>query len=139
MLKPHISKEPIRRDDGPFREFSRISVVIPIRIEILPPAAGGVFAAVPGVLLNIGCGGGQVRVRWDLPPRTRVFIFLPAETSGLRLLAEVVWGPRASGLGNEPAMFGVRWIDPLSVRALQAALLGHGLSAPGEMVHAPRV
>lgn len=139
MLNPHVPKEPVRRDDGPFREFSRVSVVIPVRVEILPPTRGGVFAAVPGVLLNIGCGGGQVRVRWDLLPGTRLFFFLPAEPSGLRLLAEVVWGSRASGVGNEPAMYGVRWIDPLSVRALQAVLLGQGLTTPGEMLHAPRV
>ncbi len=139
MLNPHVPKEPVQRNDGPFREFSRVSVVIPARIGIRPPTKGGVIVAVPGVLLNIGCGGGQVRARWDLPPGTGVFIFLPVDTSGIRLLAEVVWGSRTSGFGNEPAMYGVRWIDPLSVGTLQAVLLGQGLTTPGEMLHAPRV
>ena len=94
MLKSHPQMETIHRSDGPSREFSRIPVVIPVRVEILPASKGGVFAAVPGVLLNIGCGGGKVRVRW---------------------------------------------VNPLSVGALQAVLLGQGLTRPGEMAHAPRV
>jgi len=138
MLKSPVRKETIQRSDGPPREFSRIPGVIPVRVEILPASKGGVFAAVPGVLLNIGCGGGKVRVRWDLPPGTRGFISLPVGTPGLRLLAEVVWGSRASGFGNEPAMYGVRWIDPLSAGALRVVLLGQGLTSPGEMAHAPR-
>ena len=139
MVNPQAPNEPIQRNDGPPREFSRIPVVIPVRVEILPANKGGVCAAVPGVLLNIGCGGGRVRVRWELPPGTRVFISLPVGTPGLRLLAEVVWGSRPSGFGNEPSMFGVRWIDPMSVRALQAVLLGQGLSTPRESAHASRI
>jgi hypothetical protein len=138
MVNSDAPKEPILRNDGPPREFSRIPVVIPVRVEILPVNKSGVFAAVPGVLLNIGCGGGRVRVRLELPPGTRVFISLPMGTPGLRLLAEVVWGSRPSGFGNEPSMFGVRWIDPMSVGALQAVLLGQGLTTPREAAHASR-
>jgi hypothetical protein len=138
MLKSHPQMETIHRSDGPSREFSRVPVVIPVRVEILPASKGGVFAAVPGVLLNIGCGGGNVRVRWDLAPGTRVLISLSVGTPGLRLPAEIVWGARASGFGNEPAVYGVRWVDPLSVGAVQAVLLGQGLTRPGEMAHAPR-
>lgn len=139
MVNPQAPNEPIQRNDGPPREFSRIPVVIPVCVEILPANKDDVFAAVPGVLLNIGCGGGRVRVRLELPPGTRVFISLPVVTAGLRLLAEVVWGSRPSGLGNEPSMFGVRWIDPMSVGALQAVLLGQGLTTPRESAHASRI
>ena len=138
MLNSNAPKEPIQRNDGPPREFSRIPVVIPVRVEILPANKAGAFAAVPGVLLNIGCGGGRVRVRSELPPGTRVFISLPVGTPDHRLLAEVVWGSRPSGFGNEPPIFGVRWIDPMSVGALQRVLLGQGLTTPREAAHASR-
>jgi hypothetical protein len=139
MLKSHPQWETIHRVDGPPREFSRIPVVLPVRVEILPPIKDGVFADVPAVLLNIGCGGGKVRVRWDLAPRTQVMISLSVGTPGLRLPAQVVWGTRPSGLGNAPAMYGVRWVDPLSAGAVQAVLLGQGLARQEEMTHAPRV
>jgi hypothetical protein len=139
MLKSHPQMETLHRSDGQSREFSRIPVVMPVRVEILPAPQGGVHAAVPAVLLNIGCGGGRVRVRGDLAPGTRVFIALSVETPDLRLPAEIVWGARAPGFGSEPAMYGVRWVDPLSVGAVQAVLLGQGLTRQGEMAHAPRV
>jgi hypothetical protein len=139
MLKSHPQIETIHISAGSSREFSRIPVVIPVRIEILPSIKGSGYAAVPAVLLNVGCGGGNVRVRWELAPGMRVFICLAVGTPGLRLPAEIVWGTRPSGLGNEPAMYGVRWVDPLSVGALQTVLLGQGLTRPGEMAHAPRV
>lgn len=128
MLKSHPQMETIHRSDGQSREFSRIPVVIPVRVEILAALRGSVYAAVPAVLLNIGCGGGKVRVRWDLAPRTRVFICMSVGTPGLRLPAEIVWGARASGFGNEPAMYGVRWMDSLSVGAVQTIMLGQGLT-----------
>ena len=135
MLKSHPQMETIHRSDGPSREFSRIPVVIPVRVEILSANKGDVAPPLPGVLLNIGCGGGRVRVRWELPPGTRVFVSLPVGTPGIRLLAEVVWGSRPSGFGNEPSMFGVRWIDPLSVGSIQAILLGQGLTTLRETAH----
>jgi hypothetical protein len=138
MLKSHPQMETLHRSGGQSREFSRIPVVMPVRVEILPASQGGVHAAVPAVLLNIGCGGGRVRVRGDLAPRTQVMISLSVGTPGLRLPAEIVWGTRASGLGNEPAMYGVRWVNPLTVEAVQAVLLGQGLTPQGEKAHAPR-
>jgi hypothetical protein len=139
MLKSHPQMETIPRTAGPSKEFSRIPVIMPARVEFLPASEGGVYAGLPAVLLDIGCGGGKVRVRWDLAPGTRVFISLSVGTPGLRLPAEIVWGARASGLGNEPAMYGVRWVDLLSVGAVQTVLLGHELTRLVEMAHAPRV
>lgn len=139
MHKSHPQMETIHRSGGRSRASSRIPVVIPVRIEILPTSEGGVYAAVPAILLNIGCGGGNVRVRWDLAPGTRVFISLSVGTPGLRLLAEIVWGTRASGLGNEPAIYGVRWVDSLSVGAVQAVLPGQGVARQRETAYAPRI
>ncbi len=139
MLKSHLQMETIHRSTGPSREFSRLPVVIPVRVEFLPASKGGVYAAVPAVLLDIGCGGGKVRVRCDLAPGTRVYISLSVGTPGLRLQAEIVWGIRASGFGNDPTMYGVRWVEPLSAGAVQAVLLGQGLTRQGEVAHAPRV
>jgi hypothetical protein len=138
MHKDRAPNEPIQRHDGPHREFSRIPVLIPVRIENLPPNMGNGLLSVPGVLLNIGCGGGRVRVRMELPPGARVLISLPVGGPGLRLLAEVVWGARSSEFGNEPSMVGVRWIDPMAAGTLQAVLLGQGLIAPKEAAHASR-
>lgn len=139
MPKDHAPNEPTLRIGGPPREYTRIPVVIPVRVQILTAKKGSVAAAVPGVLLNISCGGGTARVRWNLPAGTRVLISLPVGTPVLHLLAEVVWGSRPSGFGNEPSMFGVRWSDPMSVGALQAVLLGQGLIAPRESAHASQV
>lgn len=139
MLNPHGPREMIRRNNGPSREFSRIPVIIPVGVEIPPASKGEVLASVPGLLLDISCSGGKVRIRWDLPRGMRLFIFLPAGTPGLRLPAEIVWGSPAPGLGKEPAMYGVRWIDPLSAGALQAALLGQDFRIQGETAHAPRI
>jgi hypothetical protein len=139
MLKDHPPNEPIPRNGDPPREFTRVPVVIPVRVQILTAKKGSVVAAAPGVLLNIGCGGGRVRVRWELSAGTRVLISLPVGTPVLHLLAEVVWGSRPSELGNEPSVFGVRWSDPMSMGTLQAVLLGQGLMTPRESAHVSQV
>lgn len=125
-------------DDRDPREFSRIPVVIPVRVEILPAWKGAVFAAVPGVLLNIGGGGARLRVGWEFSPRTRLFISLPVGMPGLRLLAEVVWASRSCGGGAESALYGVRWVEPLSSGALQSVLLRQGLSSEAEVANGRR-
>ncbi|HSD49852.1 MAG TPA: PilZ domain-containing protein [Candidatus Methylomirabilis sp.] len=139
MPKSHPQAETIHSPTGPCREFSRIPVVIPVRVNILPASRGDANVAVPAVLLNISCGGGTVRLRWDLPPGTRVFISWSVGTPEVHLPAEIVWGARASGLWNEPTMYGIRWVNPLSAGAVRAVLLGQGLTRRGEKQHAPRV
>lgn len=124
-----------QRGDHDSREFSRIPLVIPVRVEVFPtpPAAG--FAAVPGVLLNIGRGGGRVRVRWEIPPRTHLFISLPVGSPSLRLLAEVVSASHPSDRGPEPAVYGLRWAEPLSSGILGSVLLHQGLANTWEVAH----
>lgn len=122
-------------EDRDHREFSRIPVVIPVRVEILPACQGDVFAAVPGALLNIGRGGARLRVGWEFHPRTRLFISLPKGIPNLRLLAEVIWPAPVSGRGGASALCGVRWVEPLSPDALESVLLRQGLSAKTEAAH----
>lgn len=125
-------------EDRDTREFSRIPAVIPVRVEILPAWKGAVFAAVPGALLNIGRGGARLRVGWEFSPRARLFISLPVGIPGLRLLAEVIWASRAAGRGAESALYGVRWVEPLSSGALESVLLGQGLSSEAEVAYGRR-
>jgi hypothetical protein len=111
------------------REFSRIPAVIPVRVEILPSSPVAAFAVVPGALLNIGRGGGRVRVRWEFPPRTRLVISLPIGMPSLRLPAEVIWVCHPSDGAPEPAVYGVRWVEPLSSTILETILLRQGLAS----------
>jgi hypothetical protein len=126
-----------RPGDRDVREFSRIPVVIPVRVEIMPapPTAG--FAAVPGTLLNIGCGGGRVRLRWRFPPQTRLIISLPVGMPGFRLTAEVIWASYPSDQGPESAVYGVRWANSLSSAILESILMRQGLTTTREEPHAP--
>ncbi len=111
------------------REFLRIPVVMPIRVEIFPATNANGLTAVPGTLLNIGRGGGRVRVRWEFPPGARLSISLPAGSPTLRLLAEVVWASPPSDSAPEPAVYGLRWVEPLSSGVLEAVLVLHGLTS----------
>lgn len=126
-------------EDRDSREFSRIPVAIPVRVEILPAWKGAVFAAVPGALLNMGCGGARLRVGWGFAPGSRLFVSLPVGMPNLRLLAEVVWASRATGRGAESALYGVQWVEPLSSGVLQSVLLRQGLSSGAEATHELRV
>ncbi len=127
----------LRRRGQDTRKFLRMPVVIPLRAEILRASHEAMFASVPGALLNVGCGGGRVRFRWELPPRTRLFISLPAGTPLLRLLAEVSWMSQPSG--REPGLteYGLRWVEPLSSSVLQSVLLRQGLAGRWEAAHVP--
>jgi hypothetical protein len=78
----------LAREDRGSQQLSRIPVVIPVRIAVLPTSTGAVFGPVPGALLEIGLGRGRVRVRWELPPGTRLVISLPVDTPTLHLEAE---------------------------------------------------
>jgi len=109
------------------REFSRIPVVIPVLVESFPISQAAAFAVVPGALLNIGRGGGRVRVRWEFPRRTRLVISLPIGMPSLRLPAEPIWACHPPGGGQEPAVYGVRWVEPLSSTILETILLRQGL------------
>lgn len=120
------------------REFSRIPVVIPVRVEIFPTSKAVAFAPVPGTLLNIGRGGGRVRVRWQSLPQTRLFISLPVGMPSFRLPAEVVWACHPSNRGPEPSVYGVRWMEPLSSAILESILQRQGLASKREVAHAPR-
>lgn len=127
-----------QRGDRDNREFSRIPVVIPVRVEVSPPPPKAGFATVAGALLDIGRGGGRVRVRQELPPRSRLFISLPVGLPNLRLAAEVVWISPPSDRGLEPSVYGVRWLEPLSSGTLASVLLRQGLATAWEVGHAPR-
>jgi hypothetical protein len=104
-------------------DFSRIPVVIPVRVERFRTSQAAPLAVVPGTLLNIGRGGGRVRVRREFPPRTRLVISLPIGMPGLRLPAELIWACHPSDGGQDPAVYGVRWVEPLSSTILETILL----------------
>jgi hypothetical protein len=130
-----------RTGDRNLREFSRISVVIPVRVEIIPAPTVVDFAAVPGTLLNIGRGGGRVRLRWEFQPQTRLFVSLPVCMPSLRLSADVIWVCHPFDRGGEPAVYGVRWVEPLSSAILESVLMRQGLAVTGvtgEGSRAPR-
>ncbi len=139
MYRTGVPTTAPQRGDRDIREFSRIPVVIPVRVEIFPSSEGAAFAAVPGTLLNIGRGGGRVRVRWEFPPHTRLFISLPMGMPSLRLPAEVIWACHPSERGPEPAVYGVRWVEPLSSAILESVLHGQGLASKREVAHAPAI
>jgi hypothetical protein len=63
---------------------------------------------------------------WVVPPRTRFSILVPAAGADLRLLAEVVWTSLAPGGNPESAVYGLRWIEYLSGRSLEAMLPPEG-------------
>ncbi len=126
-----------RRGGQDTRKFLRMSVVIPVRAEILWASHESKFASVPGALFNVGCGGGKVRFRWELPPRTRLFISLPAGTPLLRLQAEVSWVSQPSGLDPGLTEYGLRWVEPLSSSVLQSVLHRQGLAGRREAAHVP--
>ena len=127
-----------RTGDQNLREFSRIPVVIPVRVEIIAAPTVAVFAAVPGTLLNIGRGGGRVRLRWEFQPQTRLFVSLPVGMPSLRPIADVIWARHPFDRGAEPAVYGVRWVEPLSSAILESVLIRQGLAVTGEGSRAPR-
>jgi hypothetical protein len=59
---------------------------------------------------------------WVVPPRTRFAILVPAARGDLRLLAEVVWTSLTPGRDPESAVYGLRWIEFLSGKSLEAML-----------------
>lgn len=120
---------PCQTGYGDMRDFSRIPVVIPVHVECFRTSQAAPFAVVPGALLNIGRGGGRVRVRRELPPRTRLVISLPIGMPGLPLPAELSWACHPSDGGQEPAVYGVRWVEPLSSTILETILLRQGLAS----------
>jgi len=63
---------------------------------------------------------------WVVPPRTRFSILVPAAGADLRLLAEVVWTSLTPGRDPESAVYGLRWIEYLSGRTLEAMLPPEG-------------
>jgi hypothetical protein len=113
---------PCQTGDGDMGDFSRIPVVIPVRVECFRTSQAAPLAVVPGTLLDIGRGGGRVRVRREFPPRTRLVISLPIGMPGLWLPAELIWACHLSDGGQEPAVYGVRWVEPLSSTILETIL-----------------
>ena len=69
-----------------------------------------------------------MRVRCEFPPHTRLSILLPFETPSLRLPADVAWVSQPPDRGPEPAVYGVRWVGPLSSGILESILLRQGLT-----------
>jgi hypothetical protein len=138
MYRVGVFAKTCRTGDPNLREFSRIPVVIPVRVEIIGTPTVAVFAAVPGTLLNIGRGGGRVRLRWEFQPQTRLFVSLPLGMPSLRLTADVIWACHPFDRGAEPAAYGVRWVEPLSSAILESILMRQGLAVTGEGSRAPR-
>ena len=136
MYHTDIPMTACQADREDMREFLRIPVVIPVRVEVFPASQAETFAVVPGALLNIGRGGGKVRVRWEFPPLTRLIVSLPIAMPNLRIPAEMIWRCHPSDGGLEPAAYGVRWVEPLSSKILETILLGQGLVSKPEVVHA---
>jgi hypothetical protein len=137
MSTGEVSMAAFRRGHGDLRESSRIQVMIPVRVGIFSPSTNSAPAAVPGALVNIGRGGGRVRLRWEFPPRTRLLISLPLGKISVRLPAEVVWARHSPDLETEPSVYGIQWGGLLSSAVLELILRRQGLVSEREVTDAP--
>jgi hypothetical protein len=104
------------------RDHPRFSVRIPVQVEIAHAWEGSTRTSRFGSLFNVSRGGAGLAMAWVVPPRTRFSILVPAVGADVRLLAEVVWTSLAPGRDAESATYGLRWIEYLSGRTLQAML-----------------
>jgi hypothetical protein len=108
------------------RDHPRFLVRIPVQVEIAHAWEGSTRTSRFGSLFNVSRGGAGLSMSWVVPPRTRFSILVPAVGADVRLLAEVVWTSLAPGRDPESATYGLRWIEYLSGRTLQAMLPSDG-------------
>jgi len=104
------------------RDHPRVSVRIPVQVQITHAWEGGSHAPTTGSLFNVSRGGAGLFMSRVVPPRTRLSIVLPTLVSDLQLLAEVVWTSHAPGRDPGSATYGVRWVEFLSRQGLEAML-----------------
>jgi hypothetical protein len=104
------------------REHTRLGSRIPVTVEMIHVWEGSQAGSIQGMIFNVSRGGAAVRVGWVLPPRTRLRILVPGVPVSLRLLAEVVWTSLVPGVAARGAVYGVRWMEILSRKSLEAIL-----------------
>lgn len=120
-------------DEQEGRLFSRLSAMIPVRVEIAQPWQGAAAAALPGGLLDVSCGGAGLRLRCVLPPRTRLFISVPEGNTTRRLLGEVIWTSSSPDRSSAAGLYGVRWVESLSPEVVDALLMRVRTAGTGEV------
>ena len=104
------------------RGHPRLPVSIPVQVQITHAWEGSTRTSRFGSLFNVSRGGAGLAMSWVVPPRTRFAILVPAARADLRLLAEVVWTSLTPGRDPESAVYGLRWIEFLSGKNLEAML-----------------
>lgn len=104
------------------RDHPRLPVSIPVQVQITHAWEGSTRTSRFGSLFNVSRGGAGLSMSWVVPPRTRFTILVPAARADLRLLAEVVWTSLTPGRDPESAVYGLRWIEYLSGKSLEAML-----------------
>lgn len=104
------------------RDHPRLPVKIPVQVQITHAWEGSTRTSRFCSLFNVSRGGAGLAMSWVVPPRTRFSILVPAAGTDLRLLAEVVWTSLTPGRDPESAVYGLRWIEYLSGRSLEAML-----------------
>ena len=104
------------------RDHPRLPVTIPVQVQITHAWEGSTRTSRFGSLFNVSRGGAGLAMSWVVPPRTRFAILVPAARADLRLLAEVVWTSLTPGGDPESAVYGLRWIEYLSGKSLEAML-----------------
>jgi len=111
------------------RDHPRLPVSIPVQVRITHAWEGSTRTSRFGSLFNVSRGGAGLAMSWVVPPRTRFAILVPAARADLRLLAEVVWTSLTPGRDPESAVYGLRWIEFLSGKSLEAMLPLEGQQA----------
>src|SRR5512139_3921448 len=104
------------------RDHPRLPVSIPVQVQITHAWEGSTRTSRFGSLFNVSRGGAGLAMSWVVPPRRRFAILVPAARADLRLLAEVVWTSLTPGRDAESAVYGLRWIEFLSGKNLEAML-----------------
>ena len=119
------------------RDHPRVPVSIPVQVQITHAWEGSTRTPRFGSLFNVSRGGAGLAMSWVVPPRTRFAILVPAARADLRLLAEVVWTSLTPGGDPESAVYGLRWIEYLSGKSLEAMLPLDGQQERGTTSPAP--
>jgi hypothetical protein len=104
------------------RGHTRLGARIPVTVEMVHVWEGSQAGSAQGTIFNVSRGGAAVRVGWVLPPRTRLRILVPGVPVSLHLAAEVIWTSLLPGAASRGAVYGVRWMEELSRKSLEAIL-----------------
>ncbi len=102
------------------RRFPRLRCMIPVHAVIDHAWDPTSVTAFSGTLMNIGCGGGTLRLPAVLPPRTRLRLTLPTTVVARNLPAQVVWTSAVPGRRAKGILYGIRWMEALSPQALHS-------------------